>query len=68
MENNVLVDQTGIAIGDEVILTERSISNDEHLLTVKVIDVRWIMGKQTFVVETSDGKRKVVGPRQLAKA
>jgi hypothetical protein len=68
METNNLVDQTGIAVGDQVILTERSISNEEHLLTVKVIDVRWIMGKQTFVVETTDGKRKVVGPRQISRA
>lgn len=68
MENNVSVDQTGIAVGDQVILTERGISNEEHLLTVKVIEVRWIMGKQTFVIETEDGKRKVVGSRQIAKA
>lgn len=56
------------AIGDDVILIEKSISGDSQSITAKVIDVREILGKKTYVVETVAGTRKVVGLKQIMRA
>jgi len=55
------------AIGDEVILMEKTMSGETHDTTGKIIDVREILGKVTYVVETNNGTRKVVGARQIIK-
>jgi hypothetical protein len=55
------------AVGDEVILMEKTMSGESHDTTGKIIDVREILGKVTYVVETSNGTRKVVGARQIIK-
>jgi len=56
------------AIGDEVILMEKTMSGETTDTTAKIIDVREILGKVTYVVETGNGNRKVVGARQILKA
>lgn len=56
------------AIGDEVILIEKTMSGETLDTTGNVIDVREILGKVTYVVETSNGNRKVVGAKQILKA
>jgi hypothetical protein len=58
----------GFAIGDEVLLIEKSITNEEQTVTGKVVEVREILGKITYVVETGNGKRRVVGAKQIIKA
>lgn len=56
------------AIGDEIILMEKTMSGETTDTTAKIIDVREILGKVTYVVETSTGNRKVVGAKQILKA
>lgn len=56
------------AIGDEVILMEKTMAGESHDSTGKIINVREILGKVTYVVETSNGSRKVVGAKQITKA
>lgn len=56
------------AIGDEVILMEKTMSGETHDTTGRIIDVREMLGKVTYVVETSNGNRKVVGAKQIIKA
>jgi len=55
------------AIGDEVILMEKTMSGETTDTTAKIIDVREILGKVTYVVETGNGNRKVVGAKQILK-
>ncbi len=55
------------AIGDDVILMEKTMSGETTDTTAKIIDVREILGKVTYVVETSNGNRKVVGAKQILK-
>ncbi|GAP12687.1 hypothetical protein LARV_00423 [Longilinea arvoryzae] len=62
------VSNDGFAIGDEVLLVEKSITNEEQTVTGKVVEVREILGKTTYVVETGNGKRRVVGARQILRA
>ncbi len=62
------VSNDGIAIGDEVLLVEKSITNEEQTVTGKIVEVREILGKITYVVETGTGKRRVVGAKQILRA
>lgn len=57
-----------IEIGDQVTLVEqRGFSSQSQLVYATVVDVRMIMGKQTYVIEMEGGKRKVVGPNQIRR-
>lgn len=56
------------AIGDNVNLIEKTMSGESFDTAGKIIDVREILGKVTYVVETTSGTRKVVGPKQIIKA
>ncbi len=62
------IPNAGIAIGDEVLLVEKSITQEEQTITGKIVEVREILGKITYVVETGNGKRRVVGAKQIIKA
>lgn len=56
------------AIGDNVNLIEKTMSGESFDTTGKIIDIREILGKVTYVVETTSGTRKVVGAKQIIKA
>lgn len=58
----------GFAVGDEIILIEKSITNEEQTVSGKIVEVREILGKLTYVVDTNTGKRRVVGAKQIIKA
>ncbi|MRR52843.1 MAG: hypothetical protein EG825_18385 [Rhodocyclaceae bacterium] len=55
-------------VGDAVILMEKSISGDTNAINARVIDIRDVLGKRTYVVETGTGSRKVVGGKQIMRA
>jgi hypothetical protein len=49
-------------------MIDRTLAGETREITAKVIGIRYILGKQTFVVETENGRRKVVGESQVSKA
>jgi hypothetical protein len=57
-----------IAIGDRVLLSENTFSDGAGTITAKIVDIRWILGKLSYVIETEGGKRKVVGTSQVTRA
>ena len=56
---------TGFAIGDQVLVTEMKFSGADQLIIATIVEVRHILGKQTYVIETEQGKRRVVGNNQV---
>lgn len=54
-------------VGDEVIFTEKRAGGESRDVMAKVVEIRIILGKQTYVIETEQGKRKVVGESQIFK-
>ncbi len=56
-----------IAVGDVVFLADRTFTGERREIRAKIIDIRYILGKQTFVVETENGTRKVVGESQISQ-
>ena len=67
MDNQTTPGNNEIAVGDQVVLTEKSFSDSPRMITAKIIDIRWILGKLSYVIETEEGKRKVVGPTQILR-
>jgi hypothetical protein len=56
-----------IVVGDQVILANQTLFGETRAISADVIEVRYILGKQTYVVETEQGKRKVVSASQISK-
>ena len=67
MNDQKSLEQEEIAIGDQVFLVEKSFTNEPRLVSAKIVDARWILGKLSYVIETEGGKRKVVGPSQVSR-
>ena len=56
-----------IVVGDRIVLMESAFSGEPREISAEVIEIRHILGKQTYVIETEKGKRKVVGASQISK-
>jgi hypothetical protein len=57
-----------IAVGDRVMLLDRKFTGETEEIAAQVLEVREILGKETYVVETERGARKVVGASQVSRA
>ncbi len=68
MDNQTPFGNSEIAIGDQVVLTEKTLSKETRTINARIVDVRWILGKLSYVIETEGGKRRVVGPTQISRA
>lgn len=55
-----------IRVGDQILIIDLSLGGNRELLS-KVIDVRRILGKPTYLVETESGNRRLVGDHQILR-
>jgi hypothetical protein len=67
MESQTPNGLNAIAVGDHVVFIDKAFSNEIRTATVKIIDVRRILGQLSYVIETNEGKRKVIGPGQIVE-
>jgi len=65
--NDIIGNMEEIVVGDRVVLMESAFSGETREISAGVIEIRHILGKQTYVIETEKGKRKVVGASQISK-
>jgi hypothetical protein len=56
-----------ILVGDRVFLVDKTLSGEARKISAEVIEIRHILGKQTYVIETEKGNRKVVGASQIRR-
>ena len=55
-----------IRAGDQLLIVDHSLGESrEHL--AEVIEIRRILGKPTYLVETGSGDRKLVGGHQIRR-
>ena len=55
-----------IGVGDQLLIIDHSLGESrEHL--AEVIEIRRILGKPTYLVETGSGDRKLVGGHHIRK-
>ena len=55
-----------IKVGDQILILDLSLGENRELLS-EVIDIRYILGKPTYLVETESGDRKLVGDHQILR-
>ena len=56
-----------ISIGDQILFIELFVGEQREILS-EVVDIRYILGRPTYLVETESGKRKLVGDHQILRA
>jgi hypothetical protein len=55
-----------IRVGDQILFLDLSLGENRELLS-EVIDIRYILGRPTYLVETESGDRKLVGDHQILR-
>jgi hypothetical protein len=65
---DMLIDknQEEIRVGDRILIIDLSLGENRELLS-EVVDVRRILGKPAYLVETESGERKLVGDHQILR-
>ena len=65
---SVLIDKNKeeIRVGDQILILDLSLGEKRELLS-EVIDIRYILGRPTYLVETESGDRKLVGDHQIVR-
>jgi hypothetical protein len=55
-----------IRVGDQILVIDLSLGENRELLS-EVIDIRRILGRPAYLVETGAGDRKLVGAHQILR-
>lgn len=55
-----------IRVGDQILIIDLSLGENRELLS-EVIDIRQILGRPAYLVETESGDRRLVGDHQILR-
>jgi hypothetical protein len=55
-----------IRVGDQILIIDLSLGENREILS-EVIDIRRILGRPAYLVETESGERKLVGDHQILR-
>ena len=65
---SILIDKSEeeITVGDQILIIDLSLGESREILS-EVIDIRRILGKPAYLVETESGNRRLVGDHQILR-
>lgn len=64
---SLLIDKSEeIRVGDQILMIDLSLGENREVLS-EVIDIRLILGRPTYLVETESGDRRLVGDHQILR-
>jgi hypothetical protein len=55
-----------IRVGDQILIIDLSLGENREVLS-EVIDIRLILGRPAYLVETESGDRRLVGDHQILR-
>lgn len=55
-----------IRVGDQILIIDLSLGENREVLS-EVIDIRLILGRPTYLVETESGDRRLVGDHHILR-
>jgi hypothetical protein len=55
-----------IRVGDQILIIDLSSPENQEILS-EVIDIRRVLGRPTYLVETESGDRRLVGDHQILR-
>lgn len=67
MMNSMIANRKEIAVGDRVWIIDSTFAGESGLISAEVIEIRRILGKQTYLIETEMGERKLMGANQISQ-
>ncbi len=65
--NSMIANREEISTGDRVWVIDPMFVQSNGTISAEVIEIRRILGKQTYLIETEMGERKLVGANQIGQ-
>ena len=67
MMNSMIANREEIAVGDQVWIIDPMFVQSSGIISAEVIEMRRVLGKQTYLIETSLGERKLMSANQISQ-
>ena len=67
MMNAMIANKEEIAVGDRVWVIDPIWVQSNGIISAKVIEMRRVLGEQTYLIETSLGERKLMSANQISQ-
>ena len=65
--NSMIANRTEIAVGDRVWVIDPMLVQSIGIMSAEVIEIRRVLGEQTYLIDTAIGDRKLVGANQISQ-
>jgi hypothetical protein len=65
--NAMIANREAIAVGDQVWAIDPMFVQSNGIILAQVIEIRRVLGEQTYLIETHMGERKLMGANQVSK-
>ena len=67
MMNEMIANRDAIAVGDRVWVIDPMFVQSKGIISVEVLEIRRVLGAQTYLIETHMGERKLMGANQISQ-
>ena len=67
MMNAMIANREAITVGDRVWVIDPIFVQSNGITPAEVIEIRRVLGEQTYLVETHMGERKLMGANQISQ-
>ena len=67
MMNAMIANMEAIAVGDRVWVIDSMCVQTNGIISAEVIEMRRVLGEQTYLIETSLGERKLMSAIQISQ-
>ncbi|HEY3473582.1 MAG TPA: hypothetical protein VGK56_03175 [Anaerolineales bacterium] len=67
MMNAVIANREEIAVGDPVWVIDPILIRENGAISAEVLEIRRVLGEQTYLIETETGERKLMGVNQSSQ-
>jgi hypothetical protein len=67
MMNVMIANREEIAVGDQVSVIDSTFVQGNGTISAEVLEIRRVLGEQTYLIETEKGDRKLVGANQISQ-
>jgi hypothetical protein len=65
--NSIIANRTEIAVGDQVWVIDPIFIQSNGIISAEVVEIRRVLGEQTYLIETQMGERKLMGSNQISQ-
>ena len=67
MMNVMIANREAIAVGDRVWVIDPMFVQSNGITPAEVLEIRRVLGSQTYLIETHMGERKLIGANQISQ-